>query len=167
MARQRQGKPSAPGGFQAGAGGKTGPAPKPSKPSKSAGPKISGRQVSGRQVSGSQASGSQAIPDAVAKRMVRRIAVAAGAPSLLGMGVIVASYLLVSRAGMFIPPVVTLLGSGGFFLLGVLGLSYGVISASWEDAPGSVLGLEQIGVNVGRIRDSVRAMRQGAGSGGS
>jgi hypothetical protein len=99
--------------------------------------------------------------------MVRRIAVAAGAPSLLGMGVIVASYLLVSRAGMFIPPVVTLLGSGSFFLLGVLGLSYGVISASWEDAPGSVLGLEQIGVNVGRIRDSVRAMRQGAGSGGS
>lgn len=157
MARQRQGKPPAPGGFQAGAGGKTGPAPKPSKPSKSA----------GRKASGSQASGSQAIPDAVAKRMVRRIAVAAGAPSLLGMGVIVASYLLVSRAGMFIPPVVTLLGSGGFFLLGVLGLSYGVISASWEDAPGSVLGLEQIGVNVGRIRDSVRAMRQGAGSGGS
>jgi hypothetical protein len=152
MARQRQGKPPGPGGFQASAGGKAGPAAKPPKPAKPAGRK---------------SSGSQAIPDAVAKRMVRRIAVAAGLPSLLGMGVIVASYLLISRGGMFIPPVVTLLGSGAFFLLGVLGLSYGVISASWEDAPGSLFGLEQMGVNVGRIRDSVRAMRQGAGSGGS
>jgi hypothetical protein len=98
--------------------------------------------------------------------MARRIAFATGIPSLLGMAVIVASYLLVSRGILSIAPVVTLLSSGGLFLLGVVGLSYGVISASWEEGPGSVLGLEQIPLNITRIRESVRAMRQGGGSAG-
>jgi hypothetical protein len=104
----------------------------------------------------------QVIPEAVANRMVRRIAIATGTPTVLGMSVFVASYLLVSRGVLDIPPGLTLVGSGAFFLLGLLGLSYGVLSASWEDAPGSLLGLEQIGVNIGRVRASVRAMRQGA-----
>lgn len=109
----------------------------------------------------------QVIPDAVANRMVRRIAIATGTPTVLGMGVFVASYLLVSRGVLDIPPGLTLVGSGAFFLLGLLGLSYGVLSASWEDAPGSLLGLEQIGVNIGRVRASVRAMRQGSSGSGS
>jgi hypothetical protein len=46
-------------------------------------------------------------------------------------------------------------------LLGVLGLSYGVLSASWEDKPGSLLGNEQIGVNISRLRASIKAMRAG------
>lgn len=104
----------------------------------------------------------QVIPDAVANRMVRRIAIATGTPTVLGMGVFVTSYLLVSRDVLDIPPGLTLVGSGAFFLLGLLGLSYGVLSASWEDGPGSLLGLEQIGVNISRVRASVRAMRQGA-----
>jgi hypothetical protein len=107
------------------------------------------------------------IPDAVANRMVRRIAVATGTPTLLGMGVFVASYLLVSRGVLDIPPGLTLVGSGAFFLLGLLGLSYGVLSASWEELPGTLLGLEQIGVNIGRVRASVRAMRQGGSGSGS
>lgn len=109
----------------------------------------------------------QVIPDAVANRMVRRIAIATGTPTALGMAVFVASYLLVSRGVLDIPPGLTLVGSGAFFLLGLVGLSYGVLSASWEDGPGSLLGLEQIGVNIGRVRASVRAMRQGASGSGS
>jgi hypothetical protein len=109
----------------------------------------------------------QVIPDAVANRMVRRIAIATGTPTVLGMGVFVASYLLVSRGVLDIPPGLTLVGSGAFFLLGLLGLSYGVLSASWEDGPGSLLGFEQIGVNISRVRASVRAMRQGSSDSGS
>jgi hypothetical protein len=109
----------------------------------------------------------QVIPEAVANRMVRRIAIATGTPTVLGMGVFVASYLLVSRGVLDIPSGLTLVGSGAFFLLGLLGLSYGVLSASWEDGPGSLLGFEQIGVNIGRVRASVRAMRQGASGSGS
>jgi hypothetical protein len=51
--------------------------------------------------------------------------------------------------------------SGACFLLGLLGLSYGVLSASWEDAPGSLIGSEQIVLNIGRLRQSVREMRSG------
>jgi hypothetical protein len=103
------------------------------------------------------------IPEAVANRMARRIAIATGIPSFLGMSVFVVSYLLVSRGIADIAPSLTLLLSGAFFLLGLVGLSYGVLSASWEDQPGSLLGLEQIGLNLGRLKESVRAMRQGAG----
>jgi hypothetical protein len=112
-----------------------------------------------------QPKGSQVIPPAVANRMARRIGVASGIPSVLGMGVFIGSYLLVSRGVADVPPVVTLAGSGGLFLLGVLGLSYGVLSASWEQQPGSLLGTEQIGTNLARMKASIKAIRQGSGSG--
>ena len=98
----------------------------------------------------------QAIPTAVANRMARRIAFATGIPTVLGMSSFIASYLAVSKGLLDIPPAVTLVTSGAFFLLGVLGLSYGVLSASWEDAAGSLLGFEQIGVNVSRLRSSFK-----------
>ncbi|MEY3757225.1 MAG: hypothetical protein RLZZ263_379 [Cyanobacteriota bacterium] len=118
------------------------PAPAPSKPKS---PAKSSRQ--------------QVIPEAVANRMARRIALATGVPTVMGMGVFIGSYLLVSRQIADIPTGVTLASSGACFLLGVLGLSYGVLSASWEEAPGSLLGAEQIGVNISRLRSSIKAMR--------
>ena len=115
--------------------------------SKTKGPKAPSRQ--------------QVIPEAVSNRMARRIAIATGVPTVMGMGVFIGSYLLVTRHIAEIPTGVTLAASGGCFLLGVLGLSYGVLSASWEDAPGSLLGSEQIGVNISRLRSSLKAMRNG------
>ncbi|MBM5813148.1 MAG: DUF3464 family protein [Cyanobacteria bacterium M_DeepCast_100m_m1_067] len=101
----------------------------------------------------------QVIPDAVANRMARRIAIGTGIPTLMGMGVFVGSYLLVSREIVDIAPGATLAASGACFFLGLLGLSFGVLSASWEDQPGSLLGTEQIGVNISRLRSSIRSMR--------
>ncbi len=98
----------------------------------------------------------QTIPSYVANRMARRVAIATGTPTVLGMGSFISSYLLVSKGVMDIPPGVTLLTSGGFFLLGLLGLSYGVLSASWEPSAGSLLGFEQIGLNIGRLRSSIK-----------
>ena len=121
------------------------PAPAPSKPKS---PAKSSRQ--------------QVIPEAVANRMARRIALATGVPTVMGMGVFIGSYLLVSRQIADIPTGVTLASSGACFLLGVLGLSYGVLSASWEEAPGSLLGAEQISVNISRLRSSIKAMRNNA-----
>jgi hypothetical protein len=103
----------------------------------------------------------QVIPEAVANRMARRIAIATGIPTVMGMSVFVGSYLLVSRQILDIPPGITLASSGGCFLLGLVGLSYGVLSSSWEPQPGSLLGGEQIGLNISRLRESMRAMRQG------
>lgn len=93
--------------------------------------------------------------------MARRIAVATGIPTVLGMGVFIASYGLVSRHILDIPPSATLLASGACFLLGLVGLSYGVLSASWEDAPGTLLGFEQLPLNFTRLKASLRALREG------
>ncbi|MFN5465097.1 MAG: photosystem II biosynthesis protein [Cyanobacteriota bacterium] len=117
--------------------------------------------ASGRSNSMASARTSQVIPDAVANRMARRIAIATGLPTLLGMGVFIASYVLVSRHILDIPPSATLLASGGCFLLGLIGLSYGVLSASWEEAPGSVFGAEQIPLNLSRVKISLKALREG------
>ena len=110
--------------------------------------------------SAANSSSSQPIPKSVANRMARRVAIATGIPSLMGMGVFVGSYFLVSRQIMDVPPGVTLLASGGFFLLGLGGLSYGVLSASWEQNPGTLLGLEHIKPNLQRMRESIRAQKQ-------
>ncbi len=103
-----------------------------------------------------RAKAQQTIPDYVANRMARRVAVATGIPSILGMSTFVASYLLVSKGVLDIPPGITLVTSGGFFLLGLVGLSYGVLSASWEPGAGSLLGIEQIGLNISRLRSSIK-----------
>jgi hypothetical protein len=67
----------------------------------------------------------EAIPRYVADRMARRVAVFTGLPSLAGMGVFVASYFVVTRDIAEIPPGATLVGSGFFFVLGLVGLSVG------------------------------------------
>ncbi len=96
--------------------------------------------------------GSMNIPDAVSKRMVRRMALFCGVPSILGMSTFVASYFLVSRDIVELPNVVVVLVSMGFFGLGVLGLSYGVLSASWEEeSVGSALGITEFGINLQRM----------------
>jgi hypothetical protein len=115
---------------------------------------------SGKKAAAPRASREQVIPEAVANRMARRIAIATGIPTLLGMGVFVGSYFLVSRQIYDVPTGATLAASGGCFLLGLVGLSYGVLSASWEPQPGSLLGSEQLGLNIGRIKQSLAAMRQ-------
>ncbi|GDX72074.1 hypothetical protein LBMAG39_05070 [Cyanobium sp.] len=109
-----------------------------------------------RPASGAAGGRQQGIPPAVANRMARRVALATGIPTVLGMASFIVSYVVVSRGLLDIPPVATLITSGAFFLLGLVGLSYGVLSASWEEAPGSLLGFEQIGVNIGRLRSSFK-----------
>jgi len=107
----------------------------------------------------------EAIPRYVADRMARRVAVFTGLPSIAGMGVFVASYFVVTRGIADIPPGATLVGSGFFFVLGLVGLSVGVLTASWDKEPGSLLGFENFKPNVQRMRESIRAQKQQKASG--
>ena len=102
----------------------------------------------------------EAIPRYVADRMARRVAVFTGLPTVAGMGVFVGSYLLITQGIAEIAPGVTLAGSGFFFLLGLAGLSFGVLSSSWDQQPGSLLGLENLKPNLQRMRQSIRAQKQ-------
>ncbi len=95
-----------------------------------------------------------AIPRNVANRMARRIAFTTGIPTATGMGVFIASYVVVSRGIADIAPILTLFISASCFLIGLLGLSFGLFSASWEEEPGSFLGLENIRPNIDKVRSS-------------
>jgi hypothetical protein len=92
--------------------------------------------------------------------MASCFAVFTGLPSLAGMGVFVASYFVVTRDIAEIPPGATLVGSGFFFVLGLVGLSVGVLTASWDKEPGTLLGFENFKPNVQRMRESIRAQKQ-------
>ncbi len=92
------------------------------------------------------------IPKPVANRMARRIAITTGLPTLMGMGVFIGSYFVISKGIADIAPGITLLTSALCFLTGLIGLSYGILSASWDEASGSFLGLENIIPNINRMR---------------
>ncbi len=97
-----------------------------------------------------------AIPKNIANRMSRRVAFTTGIPTLSGMGVFVGSYFLISKGIAEIAPTVTLVSSAMCFFVGLLGLSYGILSASWDLNPGSFLGFENIKPNINRIKDAFK-----------
>ena len=84
------------------------------------------------------------LPEGSTLEQSRRVAVFTGLPTVAGMGVFVGSYLLITKGIADIAPGITLAGSGFFFLLGLVGLSFGVLSSSWDPQPGSLLGLENL-----------------------
>ena len=100
------------------------------------------------------------IPKYVANRMARRIAFTTGIPTLSGMGVFIGSYFLISKGIAEIAPTVTLVSSAMCFLVGLLGLSYGILSASWDSNPGSILGFENIKPNINRMKDAFKSSKK-------
>ncbi|MDX2098725.1 MAG: PAM68 family protein [Leptolyngbyaceae cyanobacterium bins.59] len=101
------------------------------------------------------------IPQAVSKRMARRMALFSGIPSTLGVSVFFISYWVVSHGWYKLPTGAVLLLSMGFFGLGVLGLSYGVLSASWdEDVVGDWLGWSEFKTNLGRMTAAWRSAKR-------
>tara|TARA_Y100001968_G_scaffold285389_1_gene285325 strand:+ start:74 stop:523 length:450 start_codon:yes stop_codon:yes gene_type:complete len=100
------------------------------------------------------------IPKDVANRMARRIAITTGLPTFMGMGVFIGSYIVVSRGIADIAPGITLISSAGCFLIGLLGLSYGILSASWEETNGSILGFENIGPNIIRMKSAFQSLNK-------
>ena len=96
------------------------------------------------------------IPKYVANRMARRIAFTTGIPTLSGMGVFIGSYFLISKGIADISPTLTLVSSAICFFVGLLGLSYGILSASWDLNPGSFLGFENIKPNINRMKDAFK-----------
>ena len=103
---------------------------------------------------------SQGIPKYVADRMARRIFFTAGIPTIMGMSIFVISYIIVTRNIAEIPPSSTIAISAFFFLLGLGGLSYGILSASWDKEPGSFMGIENISMNIQRAKSAFKPASQ-------
>ena len=103
---------------------------------------------------------STGIPKYVADRMAKRIFFTAGIPTVMGMSVFVVSYIIVTRNIAEIPPSSTIAISALFFLLGLGGLSFGILSASWDKEPGSFFGIENIPLNIERAKTAFRPASQ-------
>ena len=103
---------------------------------------------------------SSGIPKYVADRMAKRIFFTAGIPTIMGMSVFVISYIIVTRNIAEIPPSSTIAISALFFLLGLGGLSFGILSASWDKEPGSFLGIENIPLNIERAKAAFKPASQ-------
>ena len=101
-----------------------------------------------------------AIPDVVSKRMGRRMAVFCGIPSALGMSSLFIFYWLKIKDVVDLPPYTAFAVSFGFLGLGVLGLSYGLFSACWdEERTGSTWGVDEFKINLGRTKDAWKASK--------
>ena len=100
------------------------------------------------------------IPKYVADRMARRVLFTAGIPTIMGMSVFIISYIIVTRNIAEIPPSSTIAISALFFLLGLGGLSFGILSASWDKEPGSFFGIENIPLNVQRAKAAFKPASQ-------
>ena len=103
---------------------------------------------------------SSGIPKYVADRMARRIFFTAGIPTIMGMSVFVISYIIVTKNIAEIPPSSTIAISALFFLLGLAGLSFGILSASWDEEPGSFFGIENIPMNIERAKAAFKPATQ-------
>jgi VIT1/CCC1 family predicted Fe2+/Mn2+ transporter len=96
-----------------------------------------------------------AIPEAVSRRMLKRMIIFSGVPTFVGVLIFFASYFLLINQVVELPSYFVLLATLGCFGLGVVGLSYGALSASWdEDRPGHWFGLDEFKVNFGRLTGS-------------
>jgi hypothetical protein len=101
------------------------------------------------------------IPEVVSRRMFRRMVVFSGIPVGLGIVIFFASYIVITQHIAELPNVAVLLVTLGCFGLSVLGVSYGALSASWdEQSTGSWLGFDQFKVNLERLVGSWRQARE-------
>lgn len=106
-----------------------------------------------------------AVPEAVSQRMVRRMALFCGIPTALGMLSFVVCYFIVINEWLDLPTIAVVFVSMGFFGLGVVGLSYGILSASWdENRDGSFWGTEEFATNFSRMITAWRSARKTKGS---
>jgi hypothetical protein len=106
-------------------------------------------------------SNSLGIPDEVNRRIIRRAALFCGIPTGLGLTTFIVSYFLVSRHIVDLPTSAVVLLSMLFLGIGVVGLSYGAISASWDEGRvGSWWGSEEFKKNFGYLSEAWKAQKQ-------
>jgi hypothetical protein len=100
--------------------------------------------------------GKDKLPKEVSDRMGRRMFVFAGVPTFLGILVFPIAYSLIKYAGADLPHVAVILVSMGFLGLGVLGITYGGLSASWDvGSKGSLLGIAEAKINFQRLKEGL------------
>lgn len=108
-----------------------------------------------------RASPSAVIPKVVSNRMIQRVGIFSGIPTLLAFLTIPTSYFVTEQGWIEFPSTVVLFISVSCLGLGLVGVSYGIISASWdEEIKGSALGISEFKLNLGRIQERRRIQKE-------
>lgn len=109
-------------------------------------------QAKSKKKAGSGKAQENAIPEVVSRRMLKRMMIFSGLPTFAGVLTFFVSYFLLVNEVVDLPSYFVLFATLGCFGLGVLGLSYGALSASWdEERLGHWLGFDEFKVNFGRL----------------
>ena len=104
-----------------------------------------------------------AVPELVADRMIGRIAAFFGIPVFSGLAIFVGAFFYSKQTDTVIQPNIVAYATQVPFVLGLVGITYGILSASWEpDSDGSMLGINEFKTNVGRIKDGLKRTRETA-----
>lgn len=102
----------------------------------------------------------KAIPEEVSNRMIGRMVLFSGVPLLMALFTFIGSYFIITNEVFPLPNQAVVLVSAAFLGMSVIGLSYGIFSASWDEGDrGSVLGLQEFSTNFGRMREAWRSAK--------
>jgi Photosynthesis affected mutant 68 len=97
------------------------------------------------------------IPDLVANRMLARMIPFFILPVAAGVGVFVYFFVLANRYDTGFEPGMVALATQAPFAISLLGITYAIISASWDpEVEGSKLGLAEFGMNMRNILEGLR-----------
>jgi Photosynthesis affected mutant 68 len=110
-----------------------------------------------------EAKGSGYIPEIVSQRMIRRALVFCGVPVLMGMSIFIGGYFALINHWFPVSNTVVLLTSMACLGLSVLGLSYGILSACWDEddnSKGSLLGWAECKINFDRMFQAYRSSQR-------
>jgi len=103
------------------------------------------------------------IPEKVAVRMGKRMLPFVGLPLFGSMITFVLFWYLATYKDLAIPTVLVAYATIGILVIGLLGITYSVMSASWdEDREGSFMGWEEFQKNVNNVRDGLQRSRENA-----
>lgn len=103
-----------------------------------------------------------AVPELVANRMIRRIGFFFGIPVFGGLCIFVAAVFASKQYDIVIPPYVMAYATQIPFVVGLAGITYAILSSSWDDQPGSLLGFQEFKTNFGRIKEGLSRTRSTA-----
>lgn len=97
------------------------------------------------------------LPEVVANRMALRMATFGGIPVFGGIALFVFFYFSATKNDVVFQPTSVAAATTAPWVLGLLGIGYGALSASWdEDVEGSVVGAREFKTNLQRILEGLQ-----------
>lgn len=106
---------------------------------------------------------SAVIPERVAQRMGSRMLPFVGIPLFGLMGTFVTFWYLATYKNYEFQPALVAFSTIGILAVGLIGITYSVMSASWDDdVEGSALGFDEFKKNFGSIQGGLKRTRENA-----